>query len=254
MSVPQESVTLQRYRTGFGEIPGFFQFESIVLWDFFFAAQVNFWVTGDFLEIGVYKGRSAVLGALYIRPEEKAVFVDLGLPEETRELIQRAKPQNNLFLERRSADVLSEIPLRDSPKSFRWCHIDGDHTGYSAMQDILSAAYLVNERGIICVDDFFNFRYPQLTAVVHQFLRDHSLEYRLLFCGANKCYICRSGAYAMYEGYIRQNLASHLRSYGVQSQVYKTSYSNDGGCFSMWTPDGDRPIYGMDENPDFVPF
>ncbi len=251
---PSGSVQFDRYNTEFAEIPGFFLRDAMVLWDFFFSAQTRLGISGNLLEIGVWKGKSAVLGALYLQPNERAVFVDINLPRETQNLITRAKPQNNLFMECRSAELLSERELRESPGSFRWCHIDGDHTGYSTAQDLDTAAYLVGESGIICVDDFFNGRYPQLTAAVYEFLNNHKSRFRMVFCGANKCFICRSGFYAAYEREIRDRLAAHLRSFEVKMQIYKTSYASDNGCFSLWTPDGDRSIYGMDENPDFIPY
>lgn len=254
MTCQPGSEPFRRYQREFSNLPGFFQFDSMVLWDFFFSAQAQLGICGDLLEIGVYRGRSAVLGALYAGPEERTVFVDINLPEETRELIQRAKPHNNVFLERRSGDLLSEATLRESPGLFRWCHIDGDHTGYSTAQDLQTAAYLISECGIICVDDFFNFRYPQLTAAVYDFLADHSLRFQMLFCGANKCYLCRAGFYAAYERQIRNNLAKHIQANDLKNQLYKTSYSNDKGCFSMWLGDGDRVVSGMDDNPDMIPF
>jgi Methyltransferase domain len=254
LNVMLSSSPLRSYLTDHGEIPGFFQYDSMVLWDFFFSAQGRLGIPGDFLEIGVYKGRSAVLGALYVRPEERAVFVDISLAEETRKLIRRAKPQNNIFLERRSCDLLAERILRESPGAFRWCHIDGDHTGYSTSQDLHTAAYLTSEQGIICVDDFFSFRYPQLTAAVYAFLSDFQPRFRMLFCGANKCYLCRANAYALYESDIRDRLARHIKSCDLKMQIYKTSYSSDDGCFSMWLAADDRPMYGMDENPDLVPY
>jgi hypothetical protein len=248
------SAPLKRYQTEFSDIPGFFQFESMVLWDFFFIAQDRFGVHGDSLEIGVYKGKSAVLGALYMRPEERAIFVDVNLMNEARTLIQGAKPHNNIFLERRSCDLLSDPALRNLSGGFRWCHIDGDHTGYSTAQDIYTASYLIGERGIICVDDFFNFRYPQLTAAVYQFLSDNRLRFRMLFCGANKCYLCRTPAYTAYEDEIRKNLAKQVRTYDLKLQIYKTSYSYDNGCFSLWLGDLQRAVYGLDDDPDVVPF
>ncbi len=244
----------ERYQAEFNDIPGFFQLDSMVLWDFFLGAQARQGISGDLLEIGVYKGRSAVLGALYMRPEERAFFVDISLPKDTQNLIKRAKLRNCVFLERRSGNLLSEGALRESLGGFRWCHIDGDHTGYSTTQDLYSAAYLVSENGIICVDDFFNLRYPQLTAAVYAFLGVHASQFRMLFCGANKCYICRASGYAAYERDIRDSLAAHIRAHNLQAQIYKTSYSSDNGCFSMWMRDGDREVYGMDENPDVIPF
>jgi len=243
-----------RYRSEFSDIPGFLQAESMVLWDFFLTLQARLGISGHLLEIGVHMGKSAVLGALYMRPEELAVFVDLNFRDQARDAIQKARPGQNVFLEQRSCDILREPLLRNSAGGFRWCHIDGDHTGYSTTQDLCTAAYLVGERGIICVDDFFNFRYPQLTSAVYQFLNADSARFRMLFCGANKCYICRAQAYASYEHEIRESMAAHIRLHDLTVQLYKTSFSYDGGCFSMWLGDQQRAVYGMDENPDVIPF
>jgi hypothetical protein len=245
---------LDRFRTDFSDIPGFFLLESAIVWDFFFTVQEQLSVFGDLVEIGVYKGRSAVLSTLYARPNERAVFVDLNSMSDAQLAISRIRADNNVFLQCRSADLLAEPMLRDHSHSFRWCHIDGDHTGYSTFQDLLTAAYLLNEGGIICVDDFFNFRYPQLTAAVYRFLHSNQLQYQMLFCGANKCYLCRPAFYVRYEARIRDDLYRQLRSHQIHTQMYKTSYSSDMGCFAIGLGDCNRTIYGMDENPQFVPF
>jgi predicted O-methyltransferase YrrM len=245
---------ITRFRTEFGDIPGFFLEESAIIWDFFFSIQERLSVSGDLVEIGVYKGRSAVLSTLYARANERAFFVDLNSMTDAELSVSRIRADHNVFLQRRSADLLSEPMLRDHPRSFRWCHIDGDHTGYSTFQDLLTAAYLLNEGGVICVDDFFNFRYPQLTAAVYRFLHTYQLQYQMLFCGANKCYICRPAFYVHYERRIREDLYSHLRSHQIRAQIYKTSYCSDIGCFTIGFGDCNQPIYGMDENPQFVPF
>lgn len=183
------------------------------------------------------------------------MFVDIKFTEETRDVIERARPSDNLFLERRSGDLLGDPALRDGVGRFRWCHIDGDHTGYSTAEDLHTCAHLVSERGLICVDDFFNFKYPQLTAAVYDFLIANPLRFRMLFCGFNKCYICRAPDYAAYEKDIRENLFGHLREHGLKTQLFKTSYSFDSGCFSVHphsSPTG-YDVHGMDEDPTFVP-
>jgi predicted O-methyltransferase YrrM len=253
MSSPALSAALGRYTAEFAELPGFFMRESMLLWDFILWAQDRLHIGGDFLEIGVYRGKSGALGAQYLKAAEVAVFVDIYLPAETREALRRARRGNIVFLERRSADLLTDAALHDKGAQFRWCHIDGDHTGYSTAQDLVSSAALVGERGIICVDDFFSFRYPQLTAAVYDFLAANRLRFRMLLCGANKCYICRAPAYAAYEKDIKENLPQYLRAHQTDYQVYKTSYSFDDGCYSIGAGYLDRPIYGLDENPDIIP-
>ncbi|MBZ5601942.1 MAG: class I SAM-dependent methyltransferase [Acidobacteriia bacterium] len=245
---------LRRYETEFAEIEGYCQPESAALWDFFFTTQEKLDVRGDLLEIGVWHGKTAVLNALYARPEDQLYLIDHDMKEGAELAVRRIRSSNNIFLKIRSADALRDPKLRDAPGSCRWIHVDGDHTGYSATQDLHTAAHLVSERGIICVDDFFNFRYPQVTAAVYRFLFDHPLEFRMLFCGATKCYIVRAGAYAAYEKEVRQSLPAHLELCGWKKQIYKTTYSSDMGCFAMWLGEHTKPIYGMDENPDFIPY
>jgi hypothetical protein len=188
MFSPIGASPLQRYLKDFPDIPGFFQFESMVIWDFLLTAQERLGVKGNLLEIGVYKGKSAVLAALYMRPEEWCVFVDISPMPESEAAIRKFRPANNLFLQCRSGDLMSHRELREAAGTFRWCHVDADHTGYSTMHDMEVAAYLLRESGIICIDEFFNFRYPQLTAAVYQFLAARPFDFKMLFCGANKCY------------------------------------------------------------------
>lgn len=254
MCSPISPSPLQRYLKEFPDIPGFFQYESMVIWDFLYTAQQRLGVNGNLLEIGVYKGKSAVLAALYMRPQEWCVFVDINPMPESEAAIHKFHPSNNLFLQCRSGDLLSHRELREAAGTFRWCHVDADHTGYSTMHDMEVAAYLLCENGIICVDDFFNFRYPQLTAAVYQFLAARPFQFRMLFCGANKCYICRPTFYAFYEEEIRQNFARCIQDNDLKYQLNKTSYASDMGCFSMSWREGEQLIKGMDDRPDVLVF
>jgi hypothetical protein len=109
-------------------------------------------------------------------------------------------------------------------------------------------------RGVICVDDFFSGRYPQVTAAVYKFLFDTAPLYRMVLCGAGKCYLVRSADYTLYEGLIRKHLAGHLRGRGQSVTIHKSTYAYDMGCFSI-DPRGPNMDYrGRDSGTSNIPF
>ncbi len=68
---------LTRYANTYGAVEGFMMPETTVIWDFLLTTQRKLNVAGDFLEIGVFKGKSTLLGALYLRHGELALLVDI---------------------------------------------------------------------------------------------------------------------------------------------------------------------------------
>lgn len=90
---------LEHYHQQYGDVPGFFGLESQAIWDFFLRAQADLGVGGDFLEIGVYKGKSAILAALHLRQSENAVLVDLNPVPETRAVLEKVRPGANVYIE-----------------------------------------------------------------------------------------------------------------------------------------------------------
>ena len=125
----------------------------------------------------------------------------------------------------------------------------------SVANDLELAADLIHENGIICVDDFFNFRYPQLAAATYRFLFDRQADFQMFFAGSNKCYICRSSAFRQYDDILRSELPAALDRRGLDLQINRSSYASDGGCFTIsFRFDKKRRVLGLDEDPDMIVF
>ncbi|HYZ33786.1 MAG TPA: class I SAM-dependent methyltransferase [Crenalkalicoccus sp.] len=237
---------LKAYRARFGKVEGFFTEEAQVAWDFLLGNQALMNVRGDVVEIGVWKGKSAGLAALHMRPDETLTLVDIQDLKEVEDRIRAlGGPQVRSFTGKSSNFRASAAYRAIEP--VRWFHIDGDHSGFSTTIDLNIAADLLGGHGIICVDDFFNPRYPQLAAAVFRFLFNRP-EYRMLLCGANKVFICRSEDYALYESLIRKYLAAHMASCGISVTIAKTSYAHDFGCFAIEGRQGRHDVVGRDED------
>jgi hypothetical protein len=247
---------LKTYLERYSEIQGFFSQKAMFDWDFFLTQQDNCGVSGHFLEIGVYQGKSAVLGALHLKANEMCILNDIHSMETAAAAIETFRPTNNIYIEGRSAELAVDHKIAPYKGQFRWIHIDGDHTGHATFQDLRLAGASLNEHGIICIDDFFNFRYPQLTAAVYRFLFDEVFGFTMLFCGANKCYLCRPSAYALYESLIRRYYLVVAGGEGLSEdlQLNKSSYARDFGCFSSSPKTTELGLWGLDSAPEEIVF
>ncbi len=244
--MPTEKLT--RYKREFADLDGFFMPLAMATWDFLFAAQKEHNIGGGMLEIGVFQGKSALLSALYLAPDEPGFFLDLHKIPAAQEQISLVKPENAHFLTMNSVNALRDPGLAGNRGALRWIHIDGEHTGYATAVDLSTAAYLLSADGIICVDDFFSFKYPQLTASVYQFLLDNPFAFKMFLISANKCYICRSNSLQMYDDHIRNHVIEDMQLAENNWTLARTSYLHDFGCFSIIPRNKDRNFVGLDRD------
>lgn len=244
------SETLQNYQRDFSDVEGFFIPLAMATWDFLFTTQSSLGIAGGMLEIGVFQGKSGILSSLYMAPEEPAFFLDLYEVPQARRRIASAKPENVHFLQMKSIDALRDQQLAKMRGALRWVHIDGEHTGYATRADLNTAAHLVAEQGIICVDDFFSFKYPQLTAAVYQFLLEHPFDFKMFLASGNKCYICRASAFQTYDDQIRANAVGHMQLKDNNWTLTRTSYVHDFGCFTIIPRNKERDFVGLDRDID----
>ncbi|GJM30479.1 MAG: hypothetical protein DHS20C17_31140 [Cyclobacteriaceae bacterium] len=246
---------LRRYTYLFKDVDGWFTYESQVVWDFLMSFQSASGINGNFMEIGVWKGKSAILGAMHLQNTESAVLVDAlpDMSEATKGISLISNCNVETIACRSSMFRLSGL-YDKYVGSIKWFHVDGEHTGYTALNDLAIAADMLGEKGIICVDDFMSPRYPQLAAAVFRFLFDNPI-FKMFLNGENKCYICRTEDYVMYENVVRHNLSEYLKLHGISDRtVSKTSHAHDMGCFSIEPRFHDRDMVGMDHDLDTIVF
>src|SRR5262249_9234761 len=117
---------------------------------------------------------------------------------------------------------------------FRFIHVDGAH-GYSyVMDDIKNSAKFLSRQGIICLDDFLNPAWPEVTAAAFAFLAGREHDLVLFLVGFNKGFICRSVALPSYCELIEGPLAAAMQELGFASVIKKREQSVPFSFYGMY--------------------
>ena len=223
------------YMRSFSDVAGWFPVPAAAIWDCLLDFQEASGVNGNLMEIGVWKGKSAGCAALHCRREEFCLFVDPLPLADARETISRLVPKARCKYLQETSQLLPRYPvLKETLGSFRWIHIDGEHSSEAVAGDLRLAADLVCSRGIVVVDDFFSPSYPQVTQSVFQFIAGRPAPLSLILCGFQKGYLCRPTAARTYLDYIRSSLHRDLtdRQCGAFT-IWKTTEPADMNTFGV---------------------
>jgi hypothetical protein len=171
-----------QYARGCEQIPGFFYLADFMLFDLILAHQLDSGVAGEMLEIGVYRGKSALLMGCGLRPDERLIACDLfdnvlsheDLGAEHRKTYSGLEVAEfcrnwDRYHSRQRLDVrvcdsaeLAELP------PLRFTHIDGCHNYRCVMGDIKLAAEHAGPRGVISLDDYRMSEEPGVAAAISE--------------------------------------------------------------------------------------
>ncbi|GEP57718.1 class I SAM-dependent methyltransferase [Reyranella soli] len=232
-------------------IPGWFMFQSYCVWRALLDQQAR--ITGDLFEIGVWRGRSASVLASYRKGGEKLYLCDLRLDQPAVERAIRSvgvEPANIVPLSGPSADLPAKLDLQAMHQTVRWFHIDGEHTGTAVYRELELANRIVNNDGIVVIDDFFSPRYPANTTEVIRYLEKNPFHFRLLAVGFNKGYLCRPESLPRYMDFMASGMSRTLGGYGAKTTIFKTTgpWDTDAVGITDFVDDA-GPIAGPDNEP-----
>lgn len=157
---------------------------DFLLFDRILDAQERRSVEGNLLEIGAFLGKSAIVLGLHSRGDEQVIICDIfenpgafaenaaenaaSYPGLTREQFE----SNYTSWTGRTPTVVPELSTNirqyvpDS--SIRFAHIDGGHLFEVVSADVANAHSLLNEDGIVVIDDFRAIHTPGVAAAVWQ--------------------------------------------------------------------------------------
>ena len=196
---------------------GPFPLESALTWSILLGIQSGNNIHGDMLEIGVEFGTSAFLMLEFLSSEEQATFVDLNTTQEWLEGING--PYQHIRNHRYIVGNTLKMRPSELPEQCRWIHIDGGHLYQHVANDLQLTADSLAPDGIAVLDDFFEIRWPDVTAAILDFLREDDrltpflLVNRKLYCAAN---------------------AETAEKYTSAFNAFLTNYARDIGHVRCW--------------------
>ncbi len=172
-------------------LPDTAQLDAVEGW--FYTVDVDFFSTllgfqtadgikGDMLEIGAYRGKSAILMGYGLRDDEEFVICDLfgavmdhaDIPLNRRQQYSGLEEDEFLanwdrFHSRRPRlEVCESSELDLGDRQFRFIHIDGCHSYQCVAKDISLAAAHTAKRGVIALDDYRAAEAPGVPAAIWQ--------------------------------------------------------------------------------------
>lgn len=172
-------------RKTYQDIPGWFRRLDYLL---FTAFLENSKEPGDLIEIGAFRGKSAVVIGDHVREGEKFVVIDIfgdtSLLGETSDDLDMAD-ENKRYYPRLTLDgftenylsVHPELPVVVQAKSTeivkyvesggaRFIHIDASHLYAGVAADCKSAKLLIRPGGVVAFDDWRNQKCPGVAAAI----------------------------------------------------------------------------------------
>ena len=117
------------------------------------------------------------------------------------------------------------------------------------------AETLLNRGGIICLDDFFSVRYPQITKACFDYMLTNPGKLNMFLVGFNKAFLCRPSGYKSYMTYIVEFLQKDLLKRGCKSTLIKTGFTGELAPYGIRGDDNSPKTIGPDwdsKNIDFL--
>jgi len=172
------------YLARLSTVPGWFHPADVRVFLELDRLQAESEFAGDLLEIGVYKGKSAILLGYFVRPGERLIVCDLFGTEPGTDREQRENDEWYAGLEqahfeqnyRRFHPSLPTVLVCSSAalgsqglgRTFRFIHVDGSHQYEVVKQDIATVKDLLRDGGIVSFDDYRTMHAPGVAAAVWQ--------------------------------------------------------------------------------------
>jgi len=204
----------KRYQRAGAAVEGWFSETSAALFDAFLCFQAARGTRGDFMEIGVFHGKAALLLALHAGEGDVIRLLDVSdaaIASTSGLLRQHVGNEIQAVLGPSEAASLDLFPSR----STRLMHIDGDHGLWALHNDLMIADRVMGPDGVVVLDDFFAPQFIGVTIGAIQWLSLHPQSFEMILVGFNKAYLVRPRVALEYHTFMRDLLPGFLRFCGI---------------------------------------
>jgi hypothetical protein len=207
----------QSIKAAASAIEGMLSDFSMTVMDCVLSFQEENGVAGNIIEFGVFRGRSAAVLAGHVRAGERLILVDVA-DQIAREPIAALCPGFE-FVECSSEGFARTAAYRDVRKRCRFIHIDSSHGYRATFNELKLAEGLLQDRGIICLDDFTNLNYSQILAATYKYLFTTWTRLRMFLVTDEKAYLCRKKDFEFFGRFALDRVIDEMARRGLENQV-----------------------------------
>ena len=215
------------------DFDGMMQTLSIALFEGFLQFQAEQNITGDMIEFGVYRGKSASVIMRHLNDGEEMFLVDIA---DYPELDKLSKVSTSFkFLKGKSESLLQEQDFLDQiPAQVRFSHHDASHSYINVMSEMEAMAGRIAPRGLMVLDDYGNPSYMQVVAASFHYLAREDSPVEVLLYSNNKAYLCRKEDFDFYAKFLVEDLLGRVQGVGHNCYITRTEDNPGYRGFSLF--------------------
>lgn len=167
---------------------------------------------GPILEIGTYKGKSAIVLAKHLNPGEILDLVDINRYFDFENSAFTPYKDAVKYHQGSSDDLETLLPgYHEKRNAYRFIHSDASHTFANVVNDMKHADYLLHPKGVLTMDDYENQNYAQVALAVGYALYRNNVNLTPFLVSNNKAYLCRPAERANMLSLVVNEIAPVLR-------------------------------------------
>ncbi|MFN3628234.1 MAG: class I SAM-dependent methyltransferase, partial [Parvibaculum sp.] len=205
---------------------------SIALFEALLGFQKAQGVTGNCIEFGVYRGRSASIILKHMGRGEQAMLVDVAdYPQLDR--LRLVNPAFE-FVKGKSEDLTNDPRITGFvAKGVRFSHHDASHSYVNVSAEMALMEPHIAPRGLMVLDDFGNPNYMQVIAACFHHLAQSDCTLEVLLFANNKAYLCRKEDFDFYSNFLIEGILPLLIGAGLSVYLTRTERNPRYRAFSI---------------------
>jgi hypothetical protein len=194
---------------------------SIAIFDALLALQNAQDVTGNCIEFGVYRGRSASIMLRHLGPGDRAVLVDAAnYPELDR--LRQINPSFE-FVKGKSENLTTDDNITSFiSKGIRFSHHDASHSYINVRAEMELVEKHISPLGLMVLDDYGNPSYMQVIAACFNYLANPDCVLEVFLYANNKGYLCRKQDFKFYADFLLNQALPLLHAAGFNVYLSRT--------------------------------
>lgn len=194
---------------------------SIAIFDALLGLQNSQGITGNCIEFGVYRGRSASIMLRHLGPGDRAVLVDAAdYPELGR--LREINPGFD-FVKGKSENLTNDDRITSFlNNSVRFSHHDASHSYINVRAEMDLMEKHISPRGIMILDDYGNPSYMQVIAACFHHLSRPDCDLEVFLYANNKGYLCHKQDFSFYADFLLNQALPLLHAAGFNVYLSRT--------------------------------